>query len=285
MAERLAIRSSCYSKGLQLKEIVSILNLLGFVIGERQLKRIMKANGLQRRINTTPDNDIFDALRELLQESGQLHGYRWMHQRLLDAGMNTSKEFVRLVLLTLDPEGVSLRRRRRLARRRFNGKGPNYIWHADGYDKLKPYGLCIHGCVDGFSRYIIWLSCGRTNNDPSVVLGYYVKAIEEVGYSPRILRTDMGTENIFIAQAQTFLGRDSPNPEKSHMYGKSTANQRIECFWAQLRKECIQFWINLFGHLKDVGYFTGTNLDKSLIQFCFMDMLQVNIFNHLSRDQ
>ena len=29
-------------------------------------------------------------------------------------------------------------------------KGPNYIWHADGYDKLKPFGITIHGCIDGW---------------------------------------------------------------------------------------------------------------------------------------
>ena len=28
-------------------------------------------------------------------------------------------------------------------------QGPNYLWHVDGYDKLTPYGLNIHGCIDG----------------------------------------------------------------------------------------------------------------------------------------
>ena len=27
--------------------------------------------------------------------------------------------------------------------------GPNYLWHMDGNDKLKPYGFSIHGCIDG----------------------------------------------------------------------------------------------------------------------------------------
>jgi hypothetical protein len=36
--------------------------------------------------------------------------------------------------------------------------GPNFAWHADGYDKLKPYGFPIHGCIDGFSRRLIWLT-------------------------------------------------------------------------------------------------------------------------------
>lgn len=32
----------------------------------------------------------------------------------------------------------------------YNAKGPNYSWHTDGYDKLKPYGIAIHGCIDGY---------------------------------------------------------------------------------------------------------------------------------------
>ena len=28
-------------------------------------------------------------------------------------------------------------------------QGSNYVWHLDGYDKLSPFGLCIHGCIDG----------------------------------------------------------------------------------------------------------------------------------------
>ena len=28
---------------------------------------------------------------------------------------------------------------------------PNFLWHCDGYDKLKPFGIAIHGCIDGYS--------------------------------------------------------------------------------------------------------------------------------------
>lgn len=67
----------------------------------------------------------------------------------------------------VDPDGVQSRKGRRLRRRTYTSKvaiiicipklmitvlqlqGPNHIWHLDGYDKLSPYGLAIHGCVDG----------------------------------------------------------------------------------------------------------------------------------------
>ena len=31
-------------------------------------------------------------------------------------------------------------------------QGPNFIWHADGYDKLKPFGITIHAAIDGYNN-------------------------------------------------------------------------------------------------------------------------------------
>ena len=53
------------------------------------------------------------------------------------------------------------------------------------------------------------------------------------------------------------------------------SNQRIEFWWGILRKRCSQYWINLFEELKEDGHFTGDFLDKSLIQLCFMNIIQV----------
>ena len=68
---------------------------------------------------------------------------------------------------------------------------------------------------------------------------------------------------------------DSMADEKSFMVGQSIANQRIEAWWSVLCKECSQFWMNLFCELKDNGDFSGSWMDKELIRFCFMKMIQV----------
>ena len=109
-----------------------------------------------------------------------------------------SREDVRFVMQQLNPDGMTIRRRHRLVRRTYSVKGPNCIWHVDGYDKLKPYGICISGCVDGYSRKVLWLRAGTTNNDPAVVAGYFVEAIERFGGCPQKVRTDFGTENVTV---------------------------------------------------------------------------------------
>ena len=60
-------------------------------------------------------------------------------------GLIVQKETVRVIMKELDPVGVQARSSRRLRRREYRAKGPNYIWRIDGYDKLKPFGSCIHG--------------------------------------------------------------------------------------------------------------------------------------------
>ena len=60
-----------------------------------------------------------------------------------------------MLLATMDEEGTKQRKSRRIARRLYLNMGPNYLWHTDGYDKLKPYGIAIHGCIDGYNDHNI----------------------------------------------------------------------------------------------------------------------------------
>ncbi|KAH3776488.1 hypothetical protein DPMN_177914 [Dreissena polymorpha] len=124
---------------------------------------------------------------ELLQ-SGQLHGYRMMAVRCKESGLNVRMEDVRIISLYLDPVGVALRRSISIRRRAYYAAGPNFIWHFDDYDKLKPFGLCISGCICGFSRRLIWLNVYHTNNNARVIGGYYLEAVQIHGGCPRFDR-------------------------------------------------------------------------------------------------
>lgn len=102
-----------------------------------------------------------------------------------------------------------------------------------------------------------------------------------VGGCPQSLRCDMGTENKVVEIIQTALHElfnEEVSSRPCFLYGKSVHNQRIEAWWSILRKHSAQFWMNLFQSLKDEDYFCGTFLDKSLIQFCFMELIQVDIY-------
>ncbi|XP_073798490.1 uncharacterized protein [Danio rerio] len=265
-----------FELGLKYKDICSMLSLRhGFDISERHLKRILREKGLSRRKRYSALAVLVDFIQNQLQFSGQLHGYRWMYTKCRENGLRVRKEDVRFVLKELDPVGVSVRRARRLRRRNYFAKGPNFIWHLDSYDKLKPYGVCINGCIDGFSRKIIWLNAYTTSSDPKLIGAYYMEAVERLGGCPRVVRGDLGTENGHVRDFQRFLYVSHEDESlDSYLEGASTANQRIEHWWGVLRKECVEFWISLFADLRDKGFFDGGFLDKSLLQFCCMGLIQ-----------
>jgi len=277
--ERTELIKFYFGLGFTQKEILMCLAVNhGIVVSERHLRRLLRKQGLFRR---KMQSDVFTVAAFVEQEllkSGKLHGYRWMHVKCIQHGFVVTQSTVRILLLLMDPEGVAARRRHCLTHRTYRNPGANHTFHIDGYDKLKPYGLCIHGCVDGYSRKVVWLEVHSSNNDPRIVAGYFLSAVTELQGCPLRIRGDFGTGNWHVAGMQRYLrrnGEDGLAGEKSFQYGKSTTNQRIEGWWTTLRKHCSQFWMDLLHGLKENGTFSGTFLDKSLIQFCFMRIMQV----------
>ncbi|KAL3997088.1 hypothetical protein ACER0C_009744 [Sarotherodon galilaeus] len=237
----------------------------------RTLKTHLKESGLYRRGNYSP----------LPEVRRQLFGYRTMWQVLKQKHkLRVKRDVVMRLLRQLNPQGIALRTRRRFTRRTYHSMGPNYIWHVDGYDKLKPFGLALSGCIDGFSRRLMWLVCGATNNNPAVIAHNYINCVKSLGVIPMTLRTDFGTENGTMAAIQCTLRHahtDYYAGSSSHSYGSSTGNQRIESWWSYFRRGRSQFWMDLFGDLRDSGNFNGSHEHQCLLRFCFRGVLQKDL--------
>jgi len=272
----------CHNLGLKQREILHILVAqYDFSLSIRQLRRILRRNKLYRRKCTSDIVSVADFVAHHLNLSGQQHGYRFMHLKCILAGFSVSMENVGILLKILDPECVELCRRRRLIRCRYYAKGPNYIWNIDSYDKLKLYGIAINGCIDEFSRYMVWLEANFTSSDPKVVGSYFINAVDQLGGCPQLMRADRGKENDIVRQMQTFFGEiqaDRNTGETSFLYGRSTANQRIENWWGSLRRQLTEFWVSFFHELKENGFFNGGQLEKEIVRFTFMDIIQVGVF-------
>jgi len=269
-----------FQLGFDRSEILACLALLhGIQLSLSQLKRILSRRGLFRSGLRSPLTMVIDAVEMELQGSGSTIGYRSMWQRLVNEhGLVVSRKTVRFALKVLDPTGVESRLRHRLQRRTYKVPGPNYMWHIDGYDKLKPFGFCIHGCIDGYSRRVMWLEVGATNNDPVVVVKYFINCIRQIGGTPRIVRADCGTENVRVAATQRFFRHnctDGLSGDKSFMYGKSVSNQRIEAWWRQLRKGCTGWWIDHFKSLRNNGLYCDANvIHRECLKFCYMPVIR-----------
>ena len=242
--------------------------------------RYQRLKGVKR--NKT-DVDLTDVERQNeLDGLGSISGYRGIwHTLRVKYGLCIQREEVASLLRRLDPAGVAEQKRHKLKRRKYTSPGPNYCWHVDGNDKLKPFGFPIHGAVDGYSRRVLWLYVDTTNNDPKVMASYFVDCVEEVGGCPSLVRTDCGTENVVIAGVQCFLRAESNDDlagEKAHRYGPSTGNQRIEAWWSYFRRSRLTWWINFFKDLVDRGVFIpGNTLHEECLWFCFAELIQQDL--------
>ncbi|XP_028409487.1 uncharacterized protein LOC114532100 [Dendronephthya gigantea] len=251
-------------------------------ISKRTLLNKLKEYGLGRRRYNANDDQVRECIQQELDGNGRLLGYRAMWRKLQSHhGIYVRRLTVQTILSELDPEGSRLRKAHRLQRREYLNPGPNYSWHADGYDKLKQFGFPIHGCIDGFSRRIMWLEIVRTNNNPHVVGKLFLDCIKEQRSCPTVLRTDKGTENGIMATAQCFLRRnhvDGQRGTNAHRYGSSHTNQRIEAWWAMLRRSWSSWWINFFKDLAATGVLdTSNEIHLECLWFCFVKVMKKDL--------
>ena len=239
-----------FTTGFSYKEICNFLFCFHRIkIAIRHLNRLLRHCNLQRRGNHSNINTVIKFIKDELKGSSSCFGYRYMLQKLRSSGLTADKETVRLILKSLDPVGVDKRKRRKLTRREYHSFGPNHTWHIDGYDKLKPFGIAIHGAIDGYSRRILWLKLSSSNNNTKVIANYYLCCMKWLNLIPCIVRGDCATQNVIVCRIQPFFCRnhtDSQSKDRSFIYGHSTANQHIESWWSKLFKSMTSWWITLF---------------------------------------
>ena len=197
------IITNYFEKGYHYEKIIIFLSKFhGINISLRTLKRRLQSYGLSRKGMNVDEELVRRRMQQELDGPGCLYGYRAMWHTLKLDGIFVPRSVVEQLLKEMDPEGCSSRRGRRLTRRNYVSTGPNYCWHIDGYDKLKPYGFPVHGCIDGFSRKIMWLKVAKTNNNPTIIAKFYLEAAAELGGCPTKVRSDCGIENGIIASLQ-----------------------------------------------------------------------------------
>ena len=188
-----------------------------------------------------------------------------------------SRRTVRDVVEAISPGRMEAMLGKRLHRRQYTNRGPNFAWHVDGNDKLRPFGFSIHGAIDGWSRKILWLHCGISNKDPNIICNYYMDQVESLGILPVLICVDPGTENGHMADVHTLL-RDENNDTFSNRpvrTGSSVHNQRIERWWGYLRQSFTNFYMNLFKDLRDSGIVNmGDAQHVACLQFCFSKLIQ-----------
>ncbi|WAR13553.1 hypothetical protein MAR_027733, partial [Mya arenaria] len=137
---------------------------------------------------------------------------------LLSQGLKVQELRVRQVVRECDPCGVLFRKvfltSCRIQRRTYSVSGPQALWHIDGNHKLIRWRLVIHGGIDGYSRFPVYLNVSN-NNRADTVLYAFLEAVQQFGL-------DKGGENVLVAE---YMVEHQPIVNRPFIAGRSVHNQ------------------------------------------------------------
>ena len=195
------------------------------------------------------DGELDNIISEYMNQHGKTTGQSYITGYLRSKGLRVQRSRVRQSMARLDPENAALRWGAVVTRRTYLVPWPNSLWHLDGHHSLIRWGLVVHGCIDGFSRRIIFLHCSP-NNLSETVLSLFLDAVEKDGLWPSRIRVDRGVENVLVCDAMV----DARGAGRgSFIAGPSTHNQRIERLWRDVFRCVMHYFYYLFYALEDSG--------------------------------
>ena len=160
----------------------SIAQLTG--VYERTIQRRRIEFGIEPNFLRFTDSDLDNHVREILQLT-PYSGETYIRGGLKVRRVLVQRQRVRESPERVDPIGRSVRRRYAICCRVYNVRGPNHLWHMDSNHKIMSWRFVIHGCIDGFSRTVIYLKC-CTNNRADTVLQLFESGVEQFGLPSRV---------------------------------------------------------------------------------------------------
>ena len=214
-------------------------------ITTRTLRRWVDSSGFVEPLQTVSESQLDELVITNSSTNPGRIGERSTIGFLRTTSTKFSRQDVRNSLHRTDADGIKFRSIKRIKRREYSVAGPHHLWHIDGHHKLIRYGIVCHGCIDGFSRTVIYLTSSDNNKACTHLESFLLGTI---AYQvPSRVRGDHGGENVLIAD--WMLANVGAN-RHSFLTGSSKHNTRIERLWKDYQDQVVSFYCNLFRYFE-----------------------------------
>lgn len=154
---RKAISEEFLREAFRPERNISIPNLASALgVHVSTVKRYMHQYGIKRQPFSTISDSSLDAV---IKEYKAVHpntGIRYIRGHLSHQGMRVQRDRIVASLSRVDSVAKVISQRKVIERREYESSRPNALWHVDGHHKLGPWGIVIHGFVDGYDRMVHW---------------------------------------------------------------------------------------------------------------------------------
>lgn len=150
-----------------------------------------------------------------------------------------------------------------------------HLWHIYSHHRLIRWRIVTHGCIDGFSRYVIHLYA-TDNNLSETVLYIFRNSTNNYGVPSRC-RGDRGSENTLVHR---FMEQMRGAGRGSYIAGRSVHNQRIERLWRDVFSKVISFYHRLFTFMETEGILDAS----STLHLCILHLVFLPLINKALSD-
>jgi hypothetical protein len=238
-------------------------------VAKRTLERWRIEVGYTEPFQPMTDDELDDFVASNV---GRYRGLTMMQGLIRSASYNVTRERLRASMTRVDAIGIAMRKQKRIARRVYVSAGPHNCWHIDGHHKLVRFGLVTHGCIDGFSRAVMYLRCCN-NNKSTTTLRLFKDATRRF-MTPKHVRGDKGGENVLIAD-EMILRRGLG--VRAFKVGSSKHNTRIERLWRDVHTDRTQYYKDMFMQLEEEGMDVDNKLHIFLLQYMFLNRINEDL--------
>ena len=136
----------------------------------------------------------------------------------------------------------------------------------DGLHCFIRWRIVIHGCINGYSKKVIYIHASD-NNRANTVLNLFLESTTELDWPSRV-RSDKGGENYDVARAMLTV---QGTGRGSHIAGPSVHNQRIEHLWRDTFRCVCHIFYALFYEMEEMNLLSPTDeLQLYAIHYVFI---------------
>jgi hypothetical protein len=128
-------------------------------IHRNTISKAMQMYGITRPPFSGISDESLDGMIKSYKQSHPNTGIRYIRGHLTQHGLRVQRKRIIDSLSRVDNIARIILRRTTIQRREYISSRPNALWHVDGHHKLGPWGIVIHGFVDGYSRLVCFAFC------------------------------------------------------------------------------------------------------------------------------